>query len=112
MNYAQKGERKGTLKKTMEEITKVYDLANKNGIQSIRFINAPKGRKNVVFTKVESVFENRVYNGTTMIGTALERKLLQPFVTKRKEEMTKPLLIMVVTDGMVSPVQITFFGVG
>lgn len=112
MNNEQDGARKGTLKRTLEEITKIYDLANKTGIMSLRFIDNPRGRKNVVYSKVDRVFQGRAYNGIRRIGTALDKKVLQPFVTKRREQMKKPLLIIVIADGAVSPVQISILGVG
>lgn len=104
MNYMQKGARKATLKKTLEEVTKIYDLANENGLLAVRFINYPRGRKSVVNSKVEGIFENRKYDGTTMIGTALEKKMLGPFVRNKikDKKMEKPLLVMTITDGRVS----------
>lgn len=104
MNYMQKGARKATLKKTLDEVTKIYDLANENGLLAVRFINTPKGRKSVVNSKVESIFDGRKYDGTTMIGTALEKKMLQPFVMDKitNKKMEKPLLVMTITDGRVS----------
>lgn len=101
MDYAQDGARKATLKKTIDEITKVYDLANDTGILSVRFINNKQGKKEVSNKKVESLFHERIYEGSTKIGTALEKKVLKPFVLS-KEKMEKPLLVMTITDGTVS----------
>lgn len=100
MNYAEGGDRKKTLKKTLEQITKIYDQANGTGILSVRFINNTKGRKNVTHAKVDSLLDDRKYEGGTMIGTALEKRVIQPFVLTKK--MVKPLLVMTITDGIVS----------
>lgn len=101
MDYPENVGRKKTLKKTLEEITKIYDLANATGILSVRFINHKQGKKNVTNKKVEDLFHGRIYTGFTMIGTALEKKVLKKFVLD-EPNMKKPLLVMTVTDGMVS----------
>lgn len=104
MNYEQEGARKETLRQTLEEVTKIYDLANENGLLVVRFINNTRGRKNVVNSKVNSIFDGRKYDGATMIGTALEKRMLLPFVKNKKKKMEKPLLVMTITDGRVSSV--------
>lgn len=100
MDYAQGGARKVTLEHTLDEITKIYDLANNTGIPSVRFFNFKRGKKNVTNNKVAELFKDRIYQGTTMIGTALETRVLKPFVFGKN--MEKPLLVMCVTDGTVS----------
>lgn len=99
------GKRIMTLKKTLTEIAKVYDLACPDGIKSVKFFNTGKGKKDITEQKVAVMLKDQSYWGTTKIGWALERKVLQNFVWK--QAMTKPLLVMTITDGAV---RIMFLG--
>jgi hypothetical protein len=94
-----------TLKKTLEQICQIYSLANPtDGIKSIRFINHHKGKGKVKKENVDEVVSRCSHVGVTRIGTELHRKVLIPFVLGSKEKMitmTKPLLVMVITDGTV-----------
>lgn len=102
MNLEENGERKKTLERTLHEITKVYDLVNPtDGLMSVRFLNARKAENNIKNSDVPGLFKYRVYNGGTMIGTELKRKVLDRFVFMEKP-MLNPLLVMTITDGVVS----------
>lgn len=99
------GESTKTLRNTLKEIVQIYNLANENGIKSIRFINHHKGKGNVKLGDLENVVDRCSRVGVTRIGTELHRKILIPFALGSKEKkvtMTKPLLVMVITDGTVS----------
>ncbi|KAF8246235.1 hypothetical protein K440DRAFT_602803 [Wilcoxina mikolae CBS 423.85] len=87
------GKRRETLKRVLENICRIYKLARPEGIVSVKFLNCPQGRKNV---KNADFLDNHPWNGVTRIGTEL-KKILDTFVFLKK--MTKPLLIMVITDG-------------
>lgn len=100
MESEQGGERIETLKRTMDEITAIYDLANPTGIRAIKFLNAKKGLLNVRNKNWKKNFKGLRYDGMTRIGTALKAKILAQFVWKTA--MTKPLLVMIITDGDVS----------
>lgn len=97
METEQEGKRKETLKRTMKEITAVYDLANTKGIKSIKFLNTKKGLRNIKSTNWKKKFDAHDYDGMTRIGTSLQKKILDKFVWE--EEMIKPLLVMIITDG-------------
>ncbi|KAI5839450.1 hypothetical protein DFP73DRAFT_561684 [Morchella snyderi] len=97
MKSEQEGKRIETLHKTMDEITRVYDYANENGIKSVRFLNAKRGVAKIKNTNWKKQFDKIVYNGVTKIGTSLNLKILDKFVWG--ETMTKPLLVMIITDG-------------
>lgn len=84
----------------MDHITSVYDLANPTGIRSVKFINAKRGLAKVRSGNWRRNFKDRDYDGMTRIGTALKTKILDQFVWR--EEMKKPLLVMIITDGEVS----------
>ena len=101
MDFEDDGRRKKTLKKVLDAIAEVYELARDEGIMSIRYLNGRQGRKDVTRDKVEDLHNAIQYNGVTMIGTQLQAKILKPFVEQK--DMTKPLLIIVITDGSVSP---------
>jgi hypothetical protein len=100
MKYEENGERIKTLQKTLDNIANVYGLARDQGIITVRFLNAPQGKKNVTVKTVKSVLKNHNYGGVTRIGTELKKKILDRFVNK---DMAKPLLIMIITDGAVRP---------
>lgn len=98
MNDEENGSRKETLLATMTEITKVYDLANPQGILSIRFLNTLKGKRNANKEKAVALLKGHSYWGSTKIGTVLDKKVLQRFVWG-PDPLKKPLLVMTITDG-------------
>lgn len=100
MATGQRGERIKTLKRCMQEITSVYDLANAKGIHSVQFINANQELRNFKNKDIRRNFGVRRYDGMSRIGTALKVKILDPVVWK--DRMLKPVLVMIVTDGDVS----------
>lgn len=99
MESEENGTRKEMLKRTMEAITSIYDLANPNGILSVQFFNSDIGFKNITQKNLPWLWERCSYGGVTRIGSALGEKILNRFVVP---EMKKPLLVMIVTDGAVS----------
>lgn len=104
MVYDQKGARIVTLQKILNSITGIYNLAREQGIMTVRFLNATKGKRNVTTKTVKTVIKGHDYGGITRIGTELKKKILDKFVLGM--EMKKPLLIMVITDGGVRPQKI------
>lgn len=100
METEQNGERIKTFKKTMFEITSVYDLANSQGIRSVKFINSRKGFTGIKRGNLRKNFATLKYDGMTRIGTALKEKILANYVWAKP--MEKPLLVMIITDGEVS----------
>jgi hypothetical protein len=102
MVLQENGERRENLKKVLKEVTDIYSLARTDGIVSVRFFNTRTGRKNVHPGKGD-ILSDICYTGLTMIGTQLQKKVLDPFVYKKKEgpseSASKPVLVMVITDG-------------
>lgn len=84
----------------MNEITTVYDLANSDGLLSVRFFNSNFGSSNIQNKHLPWLWKQCQYFGITAIGSALRKKILNRFVWGR--EMKKPLLVMIITDGAVS----------
>lgn len=102
MSDEEGGKRIETLTKTMKKITMVYDLARPapdQGLVSVKFINCMKGYKNIDNRRVSPVLKRHAFWGTTQIGSALQKKVLDNFVFNPIAPMEKPLLIMTVTDG-------------
>lgn len=99
MGKEEGGKRVEALKNLMDEITKVYDLANPNGGLFIQFLNYSRGNKNVRNDSVRRIFGRHSYSGMTRIGTELENKVLSRYVFRKRP--TKPLLVMVFIDGEV-----------
>ena len=101
MEFTDDGRRKETLKKVLEAVADVYKLARDRGIVSVRFLNAPRGRKDIRAADITSLHAAIQFDGVAMTGTELQNKILKPFVLQPKT-MTKPLLTMIITDGDVS----------
>jgi len=99
MRIKEDGTRIETLVNVLRHICSIYDLANPNGLTSVRFLNGMQGIRNFTANKVDRLREHR-WNGVTKIGTELKQKIIDPFVSSAKE-MNKPLLVMVITDGEV-----------
>lgn len=82
-----------------------------NGV-SMRFIN-DKTVYNGLKTSAEvSAIIGRVpYTGWTKIGTNMEQKILEPLVFKkiRENNLKKPVLIIVITDGWVRALILSFY---
>lgn len=94
-----KPEHKRILTNTMKEICKIYSLANNDGIKAVRFLNHRQGKKNVKLDGVSDVMGRCAHTGLSRIGTELHRKVLDSLVLRA--DMSKPLLIIIVTDGTV-----------
>lgn len=91
----------------MKAITSVYDLANPDGLLSVRFFNSEAGYKKVKQKNLSWLWKKFTYGGVTRIGSSLSEKVLDRFVWIQPK-MTKPLLVMMVTDGAVSPISRVF----
>ncbi|KAI5841687.1 hypothetical protein BZA05DRAFT_412948 [Tricharina praecox] len=91
--------RENMLLEVLIAVASVYGLARDQGIVTVRFFNAPRGRKDVTRGKVEKLHGNIQYNGVSMIGTQLQEKILTKLVQAPKAIMAKPLLTIIMTDG-------------
>lgn len=100
MESEQNGTRIQSLNAIVEDITSVYDLANPSGIRSIEFVNRATGLWHVRSEDWRKESSGVQYDGMSRIGTALKLKILDQYVWKNK--MTKPLLVIIITDGDVS----------
>lgn len=87
---------------TLTEICKIYSLANETGVKAVRYLNHRRGKGNVKVDDVLEVVKRCAHTGLTRIGTELHRRILNDLVLKPKVDMSKPLLVMIVTDGTVS----------
>lgn len=94
------GRRAETQKTLLKDITEIYDLANPEGILSVRFTSTSKGKRGVRSSEAATLLETHKYQGVARVGTQLEKKILNEFVWGPKA-MTKPLLVIVITDGSV-----------
>lgn len=97
MVYEEKAIRIKQLQRVLNNFARVYTLARDNGIVSVRFLNAPKGKKNVNTVTVKTCIRGHDYGGVMRVGTELKKKILDKFVLGIL--MKKPLLIVVITDG-------------
>ena len=95
--YEQNGARKKALIQFIDHITEICSMANESGILALRFMNHKGGKKNWT-GKSQEYLDHHSYGGTTRIGTELKKKILDKFTTGNSNQ-TKPLLVLVVTDG-------------
>lgn len=89
------------LRGTLKLICGIYSHINANGVRSVRYINSERGKARVTTEKVDAVIEGCARVGLSRVGTELRRKVLQPFALKEGAVMTKPLLVIVISDGTV-----------
>lgn len=94
-----KPEHKRILTNAMKEICKIYSLANDSGIKAVRFLNHRQGKKDVKLSDVPVIMDRCAHTGLSRIGTELHRRVLDSLVLKA--DMSKPLLVIIVTDGTV-----------
>lgn len=81
----------------LEIIAYVYCRSQINPrIKAIRFLNNGGDMNDVTERAATAKRPYNLYDGTTRIGTVLEKQILTPFVTS---SMTRPLLVVVITDG-------------
>lgn len=81
----------------MHAITSIYDLANPAGIKSVKFVTAKRTAADVRNKNWENMVHWCKNDGVTGLGTALRQKILKHLVWRNP--MTKPLLVMIVTNG-------------
>ena len=92
-------QRKKALKKFVDHITEIYSMANESGILAMRFMNSMGGKRDWT-KKSQECLDHHKYSGMRRIGTELKKKILDKFVT-RNPNQSKPLLVLIVTDGVV-----------
>jgi hypothetical protein len=86
----------------LDEVAKIYEMAKSDGIMSIRFLNTRQGLQNVTSERVKELAFKTKHNGVTNMASRLEKKILEPYLYKERQPPFKPLLIMIITDGVVS----------
>lgn len=101
MAYAEGGPYLETLNDTLGLISSIYGLARDEGIVAVRFFNSRRGKKNVTGGNIKHVLEGHDFEGTARIGTELKKKIIDRFVSSEPEEMKKPFLVVVITNGIV-----------
>ncbi|KAG0641329.1 hypothetical protein HOY80DRAFT_1135357 [Tuber brumale] len=99
MIHVEDGKRKDTLIEYIDHITDIYKLANQSGIFAMRFMNSGGGKKNWT-GQSRQYLDQHSYGGVTRIGTELQKKILKKFVIGNPNQ-SKPLLVLIVTDGTV-----------
>lgn len=109
MKLDQEGLRIEMLKKALRRVSEIYTIANKKGITSVQFLNKPTGYQQFKPKHVALLDDPKkvAWHGFTRIGKMLEKKILNRLVFdetgNEPREMAKPLIIIVLTDGDVSP---------
>jgi hypothetical protein len=85
------------LKMIIRMVSDICTAFDDDGI-IVRFINSSaEGNGISTAGDVEQLISKVDFSGGTMIGTQLERKLIQPFASTK--QMKKPILILTITDG-------------
>ncbi|KAF8533858.1 hypothetical protein BDD12DRAFT_863223 [Trichophaea hybrida] len=95
--------RQNTLLQVLELVCKIYECARPDGIVSLGFFNARKVWKDVTEEKLNSKRNDYKCQGVTRIGNELKRKVIDSFVFQKDvdKKMSKPLLVVVITDGRI-----------
>lgn len=97
MKFDEAGIRITILQQILEVITHFYSLSQPDGkIRAVRFLNKRVSLDNVTPREINEYIKTHRYDGLTRIGKELEKKILKPLVTA---DMTRPLLVMILTDG-------------
>ena len=99
MIHEESGKRKRALIQFVDHITKICSMANESGILAIRFMNSRGGKKNWTGS-LQEYLDQHSYGGMARIGTALKRRILDKFAIGNPNQ-SKPLLVLIVTDGAV-----------
>lgn len=100
MRTQQKGARIPALTTTLRNVARIYQLARPEGIKDVRFLNSINKAPNIRVGMVKGMMSAHQFRGQTRIGTELKRKVLKDYVSAT---MQKPLLVVTITDGDVSP---------
>jgi hypothetical protein len=80
---------------------KYSDTTLTNGVR-VEYLNRKEGVTINDASKVKEEVDKISFNGATRLGTQLNRKILEPiFTKKRNNEMKKPALVYIITDGEV-----------
>ncbi len=97
MEFEEQGERVEDLKFILSRVADVITYFDSDGI-SVRFMNNNVAGDNICSSAQALQLLSQVrFGGTTPIGTMLDRKVIQPFVTRG--QLQKPILCVIITDG-------------
>lgn len=117
MEFIQGGERKTALKIILGFLAEIYSAVSDGcrGIRAIRFLNGDDDSTadNIIKKDdIDKVVDNHIFDGLICVGAGLVRRVLKPFVftgdppvkgtPRNMRHMERPLLIMIIIDGMVS----------
>lgn len=101
MAFEEGGERIDDMKAVLGRTADAATLFDTDGIV-VRFMNG-NIEGNGIHSEAEAaaLIQNVKFSGTTPLGTALDRKVLQPMVISqaRSNTMQKPVLVICITDG-------------
>ena len=97
--YEQAGVRKAILIHLVDHIIEICSMANESGVLAMRFMNSGGGKKNWR-GRSQEYLDHHNYGGLARMGTELENKILNKFVTGNSKQ-SKPILVLIVTDGAV-----------
>ena len=108
MEFAEGGRRKKELKDVLYFLSRLYGAVTTRGIKAIHFLNDTKtlGANDIATRdQIERVINSHEFKGLARIGTGLHRRILAPLVLIKKsgvQRMERPLLVVVITSGVVS----------
>lgn len=117
MEFEQGGKRKDATKAVLYLLARLYSaVSNDDRGLKLRFLNGNDDLSADDITtpdQIDAVINKHQFNGVTCIAGGLIRKILKPLVYSDKpvargnprplRKMERPLLVMVITDGAVTP---------
>jgi len=100
MAYEEKGERIEDLKTILAQVADVVTMFDDDGIL-ISFMNSPVQVSVRSAQEASALLVKTKFAGQTPMGTALDRKILQPLVLAQASSgsLAKPVLVVIITDG-------------
>ena len=117
MEFVESGRRKEALIDVLYFLVRLYGAVSKgmHGIRAIRFLNGGHYLNADEFRSrddIENLIRAHKFQGLARIGAGLMREILKPLVfaddpwvrgtPKKLRKMERPLVVMVITDGMVT----------
>jgi len=108
------------LKGALEKVAELNCTIDEEGL-SMRFLNYPRRKEHQIpwgldsiqdVLKMRAILDTNLWKGGTELGGMLLEKVLEPllFEKVRQNQLNKPILISIITDGEVCcPYNLTFF---
>lgn len=100
-----KDNQKSELEQGLKTIARIYSIIATRKIRAIRFTVREEEFNNVGEEDVTELVRKHHFSGATQLDKPLKRKILDPFVNN--DQLSRPLLVVTITDGKVGTLSVT-----